>query len=205
MLCNAGIIKRVVGLLRTHENGASSSHTVVDPAIVSTSGHRLLDQSAVNLMRTELFPLATIVAPNIQEMMILLSEEDKVDNISTVTQMCNATKLLALTYDVNAVLLKGGHLEISLKDFVEETRTLPDCTVDYIGLAEPEYPAILRSAIRTVASGLIVDVLYEPDKQGNSIPFTLFARPRVHSLRTHEAGCTLAAAIACGLAKGQTS
>lgn len=156
-------------------------------------------------MCAELFPLATVVTPNVQEAMILLSEDDKADNISTATQMCDVAKRLALTYGVRAVLLKGGHLGIDSKDFVEEARTLQDCTVNYVGLADPEYPAILRSTIRNVpAFDLNIDVLYEPNKEGISIPFTLFARTRPHPPSAHGTGCTLSAAIACGLAKAQT-
>ena len=203
MLYDAGIIQKVVQVLRTHENGA---HIVVDPVMVSTSGHRLLEPSAVNLMRTELFPLATIVTPNIPEALDLLSDEDKApDTISSILQMCDAAKRIVTIYGAKAVLLKGGHLYINSRDFIEQAINLQDCTIEYAGLVDPEYPAILRSAIGTdPVSDLVVDVLYESHKKGHSRPFTLFVRTRVQSSSTHGTGCTLSAAIASGLAKGQT-
>ena len=42
-------------------------HIVLDPVMISTSGHRLMDKDAEQTLQKELFPLAEIITPNIPE------------------------------------------------------------------------------------------------------------------------------------------
>lgn len=76
---------------------------VLDPVMVSTSGSRLIDEEAIDVLKKELIPLADIITPNIPETEVLanmriVSEED----------MIHASKIISDTYNV-AVLCKGGH------------------------------------------------------------------------------------------------
>jgi len=73
---------------------------VVDPVMVATSGIRLLNKEAVQALTQELFPLATLITPNIPESEELLGRA--VSNpVEDAAELCRQTK--------TAVLLKGGH------------------------------------------------------------------------------------------------
>ena len=77
---------------------------VVDPVMVSATGHRLLDEDAVEAVKTLLFPLATVVTPNLDEATILWGE--KVKDLNGMKEAAKAIKALGPRY----VLVKGGHL-----------------------------------------------------------------------------------------------
>src|ERR1700744_1087793 len=68
MLGSANVVKTVAAVLRKH---AKKIPIVLDPVMVSTSGHSLLAANAVAAMTKELFPLATLVTPNIPEAKVL--------------------------------------------------------------------------------------------------------------------------------------
>ncbi|MDE6037968.1 MAG: bifunctional hydroxymethylpyrimidine kinase/phosphomethylpyrimidine kinase, partial [Duncaniella sp.] len=73
---------------------------VVDPVMVSTSGARLLDDEAVDLIVRRIFPLSALVTPNIYEARTLTGE--------------SAPDLQArMLFDIGCrnVLLKGGDSE----------------------------------------------------------------------------------------------
>ena len=72
---------------------------VYDPVMVSTSGRRLMDQSCVETVKSMLFPLCTLVTPNMPETECLLGR--KADNKE-------AGLLLARQYHT-PFLIKGGH------------------------------------------------------------------------------------------------
>jgi hydroxymethylpyrimidine/phosphomethylpyrimidine kinase len=82
----------------------SPKHVVLDPVMVATSGSRLLEQNAVEALRTKLIPLATIITPNLPEAAALLNEEVATSAAAIEAQ---GNKLLAL--GCSAVLIKGGH------------------------------------------------------------------------------------------------
>ncbi|MFI3319725.1 MAG: bifunctional hydroxymethylpyrimidine kinase/phosphomethylpyrimidine kinase [Rikenellaceae bacterium] len=80
------------------------TNVVLDPVMVSTSGHKLIEDDAINLLRAELMPRSRIITPNIPEAEILLGE--KITDDSDL-------KILAqkLSFgDKCSVLLKAGHL-----------------------------------------------------------------------------------------------
>ncbi len=77
---------------------------VVDPVMVSTSGHRLIEESAIEMLRSELLPRATIITPNIPEAEIILGHK-----IDTQSDMTGAARELSMQSNVS-VLLKAGHL-----------------------------------------------------------------------------------------------
>lgn len=107
MLFSAEIVSRVAAALRGHRN-AHKIPLVVDPVIVATSGDLLLQKDAVKCYETELFPLAAVATPNLDEAAILLG-----DTIQDVAAMREAGKRLMDRYDV-PILLKGGHLSGSV-------------------------------------------------------------------------------------------
>ncbi|DAZ93557.1 TPA: hypothetical protein N0F65_006545 [Lagenidium giganteum] len=79
---------------------------VVDPVMVATSGHRLLESAAHASLVTRLFPLATIITPNLPEASALL----KGRTIETVQDMQNAARELSVL-GPKFVLVKGGHMK----------------------------------------------------------------------------------------------
>ena len=77
---------------------------IVDPVMIATSGDRLLEPPAVEAYETELFPLAALITPNLDEAAWLLETK-----IKDRQAMEKAVRELAKKYRVS-VLLKGGHL-----------------------------------------------------------------------------------------------
>ncbi|MFQ5657370.1 MAG: bifunctional hydroxymethylpyrimidine kinase/phosphomethylpyrimidine kinase, partial [Candidatus Methylomirabilales bacterium] len=76
---------------------------VMDPVMVSATGHRLLDEDAVEALRT-LLPLATVVTPNLDEAAILCGE--KMADLDGMKEAARTIRALGPEY----VLVKGGHL-----------------------------------------------------------------------------------------------
>ena len=67
MLASAGIIRAVADRLRVHLGG-SGIPIVLDPVMIAKSGDRLLREDAVEALKAELLPLATVVTPNTPEL-----------------------------------------------------------------------------------------------------------------------------------------
>lgn len=78
---------------------------VVDPVMVATSGGRLLDEEAVETIRTLLFPLASLITPNLDEAAVIWGKP-----VSSRAEMEACGQDLAHTHGC-AVLVKGGHLQ----------------------------------------------------------------------------------------------
>ena len=100
MLHSLEIIKTVAGALikfRMKKN-------VLDPVMVATSGDKLIEDNTVNALIEYLFPLATIITPNIPEAEILtgIKIRNKDDMIASALKLLN--------FGCESVLLKGGHL-----------------------------------------------------------------------------------------------
>lgn len=85
----------------------SYPHTpiVFDPVMVATSGDKLIKDDTVSVLKTVLFPLMTLITPNLDEAEILTQQQ-----ITNVEEMRKAAKALLQT-GCFAVLLKGGHLK----------------------------------------------------------------------------------------------
>ncbi|WP_382327186.1 bifunctional hydroxymethylpyrimidine kinase/phosphomethylpyrimidine kinase [Hydrogenophaga sp. UC242_50] len=100
MLHAPDIVRTVAWALRHYE----VKQVVLDPVMVATSGDRLIAPDTVQVLVDELFPLATVVTPNLDEAALLLGRPiGDADELETA-----ARDLLAL--GAKAVLLKGGHL-----------------------------------------------------------------------------------------------
>lgn len=78
---------------------------ILDPVMVSSSGHRLLSVEAQEVLKDRLLPMAQLVTPNIPEMEALSDMP-----LLTISDKYNAAKHL-LSLGVQSVLLKGGHEE----------------------------------------------------------------------------------------------
>jgi hydroxymethylpyrimidine/phosphomethylpyrimidine kinase len=105
LLCSAEIVSSVAKALQGLERKtAGSIPLVVDPVMIATSGDNLLEPDAVECYKREVFPLATLITPNLDEAAFLLGS-----NINNRKQMQNAAKSFAKRYGAS-ILLKGGHL-----------------------------------------------------------------------------------------------
>lgn len=78
---------------------------VLDPVMVATSGDKLILDETISFLKQALFPLATIVTPNLDEAGILCNTE-----IRKPGEMKEAAKEI-LTTGCRSVLVKGGHLQ----------------------------------------------------------------------------------------------
>ena len=99
MLANAPLIEVIREKLLRYK----ARNIVLDPVMVATSGARLLEEDAIEILRKTLFPLANVITPNILEAELLTGQ-----SIQTEADMEAAAKRL---YEETggAVLLKGGH------------------------------------------------------------------------------------------------
>ena len=105
LLCSAEIVSAVAQAIQDGEKKtARSIPFVVDPVMIATSGDNLLEPGAVESYKNKLFPLATLITPNLDEAALLLET-----TIKDRKQMENAAKALAKKYRAS-ILLKGGHL-----------------------------------------------------------------------------------------------
>ena len=126
---------------------------VLDPVMVASSGDRLIATDAVEALRNNLFPLATIVTPNLPEAAVLLGEP-----MASSAAAIEAQGRRLLAFGCQAVLIKGGHGPGSE-------------SIDYL-----------------------------IDGSSN----LALAAPRLATKNTHGTGCSLSAAIAADLAKGES-
>ena len=99
MVSSSALIRVIAQKLRQYE----AKNIVVDPVMVATSGARLLQEEALQTLKTELLPLADVVTPNIPEAEILADM-----SITNAEEMRAAAKQIHDAYGC-AVLLKGGH------------------------------------------------------------------------------------------------
>ena len=121
MLSGAGIVEAVAAAVREH----AIPNLVCDPVFVSKHGDALLAESAVDALRTELLPLATVITPNVPEAEGLLGRP--IDHLDPDLEAARALVALGPRW----VLLKGGHLTSS-----ESTDLLTDGT-EVIPLTAP--------------------------------------------------------------------
>ncbi|MGM9713091.1 MAG: bifunctional hydroxymethylpyrimidine kinase/phosphomethylpyrimidine kinase [Prevotella sp.] len=97
----------VIGVCRTLEP-YKLRNIVLDPVMVSTSGHRLMDEDAVKAVMHSLAPMARLMTPNIPEAEMIMGQ----GKIGAAGDMDDAARDMAERTGVS-VLLKGGHLDSS--------------------------------------------------------------------------------------------
>lgn len=173
MVSSISLIKVIASSIKKH----GLKNIVVDPVMVATSGAKLISDDAIDTLKKELLPLATVITPNIPEAEVLLnSSEIHVENwnddanerssdnslrITTSQQMEKAAEKIYQSLGC-AVLIKGGHNINDANDF-----------------------------------------LYGKNPDG-TIVARWFKGKRINNPNTHGTGCTLSSAIAANLAKGSS-
>ncbi|MCZ7934384.1 bifunctional hydroxymethylpyrimidine kinase/phosphomethylpyrimidine kinase [Agrobacterium leguminum] len=100
-----GMVSRIETITAIAERLRRQSQPVVlDPVMVATSGDRLLHEDAIETLRRDLLPLATIVTPNLPEA-ALLTGTSMAKTETDITRQAEAI----LKAGAKAVLIKGGH------------------------------------------------------------------------------------------------
>ena len=99
MLSSPEIMHHVAAGLQKY----GARHIVLDPVMVSTSGHRLMQKEAEETLQKELFPLAEVITPNIPEADVLTGLK-----ITDADSMELAASAISNEFHIS-VLLKGGH------------------------------------------------------------------------------------------------
>ncbi len=100
MVSNKDIIVSIAKKLRQYDVRV----VVLDPVMVATSGSRLLKDDAMNALIGQLFPLATVITPNIPEAECLTGMD-----IQSRPDMSKAAEKIAEFYQ-GGILIKGGHM-----------------------------------------------------------------------------------------------
>jgi hydroxymethylpyrimidine/phosphomethylpyrimidine kinase len=100
MLHSADTVRTVASALQRH----GIERVVLDPVMVATSGAKLIDDKAIDVLVRELFPLAAVVTPNLDEASLLVGRP-----LLGEADMEAAAREL-LERGAQAVLVKGGHL-----------------------------------------------------------------------------------------------
>ena len=122
MLHSSEVVNLVAEMIEKYQ----IRNIVLDPVMVSTSGHRLIEEDAVEVIKTRLMPLARVITPNVPEAEILagckIAGEDEFEAIA---------RRLSDNGNVS-VLMKAGHLS-------------GDSLVDYFYNAEDDTITRLQS------------------------------------------------------------
>lgn len=115
MIPGAEIAVTIAGILQEYRH----IPVILDPVMVSSSGYQLADDKTITVLKDQLFPLAALVTPNLDEAMLITDR-----SIADVADMENAAARF-IELGCNAVLIKGGHLK---------GKTLCDVYLDQNGL-----------------------------------------------------------------------
>ena len=101
MLFSAELIEQVAWALKKHR----VNNIVLDPVMVATSGDKLVQDDAIEAIRTHLLPMARVATPNLPEAEVLVGR-----TLDTPQAIQQAAAELAAS-GCESVLIKGGHSE----------------------------------------------------------------------------------------------
>ena len=118
-----------IGMVDSKENGEiiydellkyKARNIVLDPVMIATSGNSLIREETKKFLVNELFKIADIITPNLDEtkeiVKIILNNEN-IENIDSIEKMKNYGKVIA-DFTKKWVLIKGGHLSNSAVDIL---------------------------------------------------------------------------------------
>jgi hydroxymethylpyrimidine kinase/phosphomethylpyrimidine kinase len=146
MLPTAEIVREVVRLFREEDLPAP----VVDPVMVSTSGHDLIGEEAFQILKNELLPVACLVTPNIPE-----AERLAGFAITSEADMKRAAAAIR-SLGSRAVLVKGGHRRDATDILLDETGSFTEFREAYVEVGEVHGTGCTLSAAiaASLANGL---------------------------------------------------
>ena len=115
MVSSSALIETIAKKLRQYE----AKNIVVDPVMVATSGAKLINDEAIEALKSQLLPMATVLTPNIPEAEVLADMQ-----IKTMQDMEKAAERIGTRYGCS-VLLKGGHQKNDASDLLWQKEKEP--------------------------------------------------------------------------------
>ena len=198
MLQSREITRRIAAVLGEYP----IRNIVLDPVMVSTSGHRLIEPEAVEALVSCLMPLARVITPNIPEAEILLGGKRLSDQASLSEAAVELSRLTGAS-----VLLKAGHLAPEpdgaesgtgcRAEYEAECRAESECLSGAESGAKSGADRGAKSWAEPEAM-VLTDYFYDAER-GELIELPSQA---VQTVNTHGTGCTMSSAFAAHLAKG---
>ncbi|RMZ54906.1 hypothetical protein APUTEX25_000423 [Auxenochlorella protothecoides] len=176
MLPDAASVVALAAALRACP--APAPALVLDPVLLSTTGDSLAQPGVEAMLREHLFPLATLITPNLPEAAALLGDGRAIVDLEGMRAAARELHALGPSW----VLVKGGHLPA-------EARREAAGRGAAAASSGPEQPSRQQT---------VTDVLFD----GRTM--LELSEPLVVSDNVHGTGCCLATAIACELARGHS-
>lgn len=186
MLATREIIRAVVSTLRPFPG----IPLVVDPVMVAKSGDWLLAPEAIQALKEELLPRATIVTPNIPEAAVLVgrsleSEGDYAEAARAIFEM-----------GPRIVVLKGGHRPRPKKG-KRGSHPASAAPAGCVTVGRLNRNEMTSKQVSTAAdSDRVIDLYFD------GLEMRPVEGPLVETPHSHGTGCTFASAITAGLARG---
>jgi hydroxymethylpyrimidine/phosphomethylpyrimidine kinase len=193
-LADASVVHAVAETIRALDLPAP----VVDPVMISSSGVRLLEADAEEVLRTQLLPLARIVTPNIPEAETFAAIA--IDGVGAMREAAASIRRMG----PQAVVIKGGHrfdtrpasgpsaLKARTLETIADAILDPDGPPAARGRGRATRPARSRDRFASEAIDLFYDGRNYVELRGE----------RVAGGGAHGTGCAFSAAIAAFLARG---
>ena len=207
----------------------NAKNIVVDPVMVATSGSALAKDDAVQAMREHLFPLASVITPNLTEAEVLAgfpikSAEDAVRAAHVIQDECknscadikektqkSVNENIGKNNNTCAVLIKGGHgLQGPERATSHSKESACKNSLSGVSNARVRNPATSRPTCDNVLATKNTQ-LEAPANINHACDDLLFTADgteawlygmRINNPNTHGTGCTLSSAIASYLALG---
>jgi hydroxymethylpyrimidine/phosphomethylpyrimidine kinase len=175
MLHNIEIVKIVAEFLQRY----NPKFVVLDPVIVSSAGNILTEKDAISVMVDRLFPYCTLVTPNIDETISIITSSGScsLENKRLVAEVKNSN-----LFD----FIKESALEI----FKLGAKNVLITGVDRAGFKNCSETTILKN-------DNFFDLLFSDNQ------YCFFGKEKVLTKNTHGTGCSLSSSIATNLALGQ--
>jgi len=184
MLGDAAMVETVAASLR---EAAARIPLVLDPVMVAKGGAKLLADDAVQAIRARLLPLAALVTPNLPECAALIGFAPATEDEARAA--ARQFRILGARH----VLFKGGHASDPLR--LSHTTPAQEGLGGLRATATSSLGAARAAEERAVVRDYLVD--------GETGELLVLEAPRIETRHTHGTGCTLASAIASGLAQGR--
>ena len=165
--------------------------TVLDPVMISTSGHTLLPDDAIEAL-TKLYGRVQWITPNIPEASRIAGSSKRV---TSLREQVDLAQCVFRQTKVEHTVVKGGHLVVGRDEVMKERERGYRIQWEEGDDDEEDGVEVLEAYEASKGSKrtreLVVDVLCS--EEGTD----LFVGRKVESQSTHGTGCTLSSAIAC--------